>query len=48
MESPSVGERWVWYADGGKARLWSGGDRLTVTAAGQLGIGSPTRESGST
>ena len=30
VESPSNGERWVWYAAGGSARLWSGGDQLTV------------------
>jgi hypothetical protein len=39
VEFPTAGERWVWYADGGKARLWTSGDKLTVTAAGQLGIG---------
>jgi hypothetical protein len=27
---PTRGERWVWYAQDGKARLWSGTDRLTV------------------
>jgi len=34
---PGAGERWVWYAHGGSARLWSGGDRLTI---------SPTAEGG--
>lgn len=27
---PQNGERWVWYAQDGKARLWSGKDVLTV------------------
>ncbi len=35
VESPTGGERWVWYASGGTARLWSGTDRLT---AGQSGV----------
>jgi hypothetical protein len=30
VESPTAGERWVWYASGGRARLWSGGDRLSI------------------
>ena len=30
VEGPSGGERWVWYASGGKARLWSGSDKLSV------------------
>jgi hypothetical protein len=30
VESPSGGERWVWYASGGRARLWSGVDRFSV------------------
>ncbi|MFF1258740.1 MULTISPECIES: hypothetical protein [unclassified Streptomyces] len=30
VETPSGGERWVWYAFAGAARLWSGEDRLTV------------------
>jgi len=28
--APTRGERWSWYAKDGKARLWSGSDRLTV------------------
>lgn len=40
--SPPNGERWVWYADGGNARLWSNGDRLSVTPAGRVGIGTDT------
>ncbi len=34
---PTVGERWVWYSSGGSARLWSGSDRLTVSAKGEGG-----------
>ena len=36
---------WQWYSSGGNARLWnSGGDRVTVTSAGLVGInhGAPT------
>ncbi|MDO9712893.1 tail fiber domain-containing protein [Paracraurococcus lichenis] len=40
VDVPAGGERWVWYALGGKARLWSGGDKLAVTPTGQLGIGT--------
>ncbi|WP_194814243.1 hypothetical protein [Nocardia sp. XZ_19_385] len=29
-ENPDEGERWVWYAQSGSARLWSGTDRLTI------------------
>ncbi|MFD0689858.1 hypothetical protein [Actinomadura fibrosa] len=32
VEHPGAGERWVWYAGAGYARLWSGWDRLTVGA----------------
>ncbi|NJL11434.1 MAG: tail fiber domain-containing protein [Calothrix sp. SM1_7_51] len=31
---PSAGERWVWYSTGGIARLWSGGDKVSVDTAG--------------
>jgi hypothetical protein len=31
VNQPSAGERWVWYAQDGSARLWSGGDRLSVS-----------------
>jgi hypothetical protein len=41
VESPATGERWVWYASGTTARLWSGTDKLTVTPAGRVGIGAP-------
>jgi hypothetical protein len=30
VEGPGGGERWVWYASGGVARLWSGADKLAV------------------
>jgi hypothetical protein len=39
VNNPGNGERWIWYAREGKARLWSGGDKLAVTPAGRLGIG---------
>ncbi|MEU3904564.1 hypothetical protein AB0F20_12145 [Streptomyces goshikiensis] len=32
---PQQGERWVWYAFGGSARLWSGQDLLSVGKGGQ-------------
>lgn len=43
--TPANGERWVWYASGGNARLWSGNNKLSVTPTGRLGIGtdSPTQ-----
>jgi len=37
---PAAGERWVLYADGGVARLWSGTDKLAVDASGRVGIGT--------
>jgi hypothetical protein len=36
VEAPSGGERWVWFASGGKARLWSGGDKLSVGIDGTI------------
>lgn len=38
VENPVNGDRWVWYAEGGRARLWSGGDKLCVTPDGNVGI----------
>ncbi|MGQ5640486.1 hypothetical protein [Streptomyces sp. EWL5.16] len=32
VDKPVEGERWVWYASEGTARLWSGSDLLTVNA----------------
>ena len=42
VENPTNGERWVWYAQDGTARLWSGTDRdrLTIDKNGNLGIGT--------
>jgi len=40
VEAPANGERWVWYATGRVARLWSGADKLAVTSGGNLGIGT--------
>jgi Chaperone of endosialidase len=34
VNNPSNGERWVWYAQDGKARLWSGADVLTINRDG--------------
>ena len=36
VNSPGSGQRWVWYALGGSARLWSGGDRLLVSPGGTV------------
>jgi hypothetical protein len=30
VQNPTAGERWVWFASGGIARLWSGTDKVTV------------------
>lgn len=32
--APVSGQRWVWYAQGGTARLWSGTDGLTLKKSG--------------
>ena len=37
---PQKGERWVWYASGGKARLWSGSDKVEVTPQGEMTVGT--------
>jgi hypothetical protein len=37
VDRPRKGERWVWYAHAGAARLWSQVDRLVVSAAGEGG-----------
>jgi hypothetical protein len=44
VESPTNGERWAWYSSGGTARLWSGGDKLSVNANGNVGIGTTNPE----
>ena len=36
------GERWVWYASGRTARLWTSEDKIAVTPAGDMGIGTTT------
>jgi hypothetical protein len=38
IDLPTAGQRWVWYASGGTARLWSGRDLLTVGTTGE-GLG---------
>ena len=38
VQVPAAGERWVWYASGGAARLWSGNDKLIVTRSGAIQI----------
>ncbi|MFM7169413.1 MAG: hypothetical protein ACKOYH_00965 [Cyanobium sp.] len=40
INNPPNGERWVWYAQDQCARLWSGGNKLSVSAGGSLGIGT--------
>ncbi len=37
VDLPAAGERWIWYAEGGFARLWSGSDQLIVGAPGEGG-----------
>ena len=32
VDNPAHGERWIWYALDGTARLWSGSDQLTVSS----------------
>jgi hypothetical protein len=34
---PNAGQRWIWYALGGSAHLWSAGDRLSISASGEGG-----------
>jgi hypothetical protein len=38
VDVPSNGERWLWYGIGGRARLWSGGDKLSVDPSGALRV----------
>ncbi len=40
VETPLNGERWVWYAAGGSARLWSNADRVVVSSTGNVGVGT--------
>lgn len=39
METPDAGQRWVWYATDGVARLWSRSDLISVAPSGNVGIG---------
>jgi hypothetical protein len=34
VADPTSGQRWVWYAEGGSARLWSGADVMSASATG--------------
>ncbi len=36
VEAPANGERWVLFAQGGKANLWSGNTKLSVDLSGRL------------
>lgn len=38
VDGPSNGERYVWYANGGAARLWSGYDLLSIGHDGNAGF----------
>ncbi|MCX7980152.1 MAG: hypothetical protein N3A68_03770, partial [Bacteroidia bacterium] len=42
--TPAAGDRFVWYNPDGTARLWTegNGDLVTVTAAGNVGMGTAT------
>jgi hypothetical protein len=31
LDQPTAGQRWVWYASSGAARLWSGEDQLSIS-----------------
>lgn len=42
VETPGSGERWLWYAQGGTARLWSGTDKLRVGSNGSLWVAGDT------
>ncbi|MCX6676990.1 MAG: tail fiber domain-containing protein [Methanothrix sp.] len=38
VDSGADGQRWVWYAAGGTARLWAAGDKLAVDKDGNLNL----------
>ena len=38
VDSGADGQRWVWYAAGGTARLWANGDKLSVDKNGNITI----------
>lgn len=42
----ATGARWVWYSSQKSARLWSGSDRFTIDAAGNIGVGTSAPRAG--
>ncbi len=48
VDLPANGERWVWYALDGTARLWSSGDKLSVTPSGDVAIAGSLEVGGRT
>jgi len=38
VDSPINGERWLWYGIGGRARLWSGSDKLSLDPSGNMRV----------
>src|SRR4029453_14466001 len=38
VQAPAAGQRWVWYAAGGTARLWAGNDVVSVNPQGDLTV----------
>jgi Chaperone of endosialidase len=40
VNNPTSGERWVWYAQDGTARFWSGSDKIAISKDGNVGIGT--------
>jgi len=47
VESGADGQRWVWYAHGQAACLWSGNDKLSVDKAGNMNLSGAIAFSGS-
>lgn len=41
VDVPANGERWVMYAAGGVARIWSGSDKLTISSDGTTRVTGP-------
>ena len=49
LDASGKGDRWVWYAQDGSARLWSQADKVSVSAAGDLQVaGALTAQKGAT
>ena len=46
VNTPANGERWVWYASDGVARLWSGADKLSVAPNGDLSVQGGIKSNG--